>query len=61
MGSDCSYVSQSEKHTINNDLVSDIILDPQKSVKINISLFNFKAIFIQPMVLPISLAFGQKK
>jgi hypothetical protein len=61
MTSDCSYVSQLEKHTINNDLVPDIIPDPQESLKTNISLFNGKAIFIQRKVLPISLAFGQKK
>ncbi len=59
--SDCSYVSQLEKLAINNDLVPDIIPDPQESVKINISLFNGKAICISPMMLPISLAFGQKK
>ncbi len=61
MKSDCSYVSQLEKHTINNDLVPDIIPDPQESVKTNISLFNGKAIFISPMMIPISLAFGQEK
>jgi hypothetical protein len=61
MTSDCSYVSQLEKHTINDDLVPNIILDSQESVKTNTSLSNGKAIFIQRKVLPISLAFGQEK
>ncbi len=61
MASDFSYVSQLEKHIINNDLVSDIIPDLQEPVKTNILFSNGKAIFISPMMLPISLAFGQKK